>query len=95
MSDAKNEFSLTDLRTKTHNFFLLHDLLLGRLHSELFSVVAQKGNASIGSEAGTGGKYHDRGCELTVVEIRVNLDCFVTACIPYPIYFQSRTFCES
>jgi hypothetical protein len=35
MSDAKNEFSLTDLRTKTHNFFLLHDLLLGRLHSEL------------------------------------------------------------
>jgi hypothetical protein len=35
MSDAKNEFSLTDLRTKTHNFFLLNDLLLGRLHSEL------------------------------------------------------------
>lgn len=35
MGDAKDEFSLTDLRTKTHNFFLLHDLLLGRLHSEL------------------------------------------------------------
>ena len=40
MSDAKNEFSLADLRTKTHNFFLLHDLLFGRLHSELFSIVA-------------------------------------------------------
>ena len=35
MGDAKNEFSLTDLRTKTHNFFLLHGLLLGRLHSQL------------------------------------------------------------
>jgi hypothetical protein len=34
MGDAKDEFSLTDLRTKTHNFFLLNDLLLGRLHSE-------------------------------------------------------------
>ena len=67
MGDAKNEFSLTDLRTKTHNFFLLHDLLLGRLHREV-SIVAQKGT---GSEAGTGRKYHDRGCELTVVEIRL------------------------
>jgi hypothetical protein len=35
MGDAKDEFSLTDLRTKTHNFFLLHNLLLRRLHSEL------------------------------------------------------------
>jgi len=38
MGDAKDEFSLTDLRTKSHNFFLLHNLL-GRLHIELaFSV---------------------------------------------------------
>ena len=56
MGDAKDEFSLADLRTKTHNFFLLHDLLLGRLHSELFSIATQKGNASIGSEAGSGGE---------------------------------------
>jgi hypothetical protein len=56
MGDAKDEFSVTDLRTKTYNFFLLHDLLLGRLHSKLLSIFTQKGNASIGSEAGTGGE---------------------------------------
>jgi hypothetical protein len=28
---AEDEFSFTDLRSKTYNLFLLHDLLFGRL----------------------------------------------------------------
>jgi len=46
--DAKDEFTLSNLRTKTYNFFLLNNLLFGRLFANEVSI--HSGHEDVGKE---------------------------------------------